>query len=373
MGKKIQIGKSVDGRPPLPFLVSRERKDSLISQIVSGVERAVADGTLKAGHVLPSQEEIAAELGVSLRVVRIACGRLAGAGIIRPRPHLGSVVLPRKNKGWRGTVLVVMTTANEASYYQSTLIGEFRRRLAADRYNVVSVTGTRKANGVYDFRSLDSALGGDYDFALLMSDADLAADRIRSARLPFAAFARKDGSFVESARFTVTCDLSRAFSELIADVRRKGVSSVEIVDFERSECDGLMTGLRAAGIPVREWIIPVESGVITLEKVKKAAMDAFCERFGSGDGESPGLFVFSDDFVANGALLALAFCGVAIPDDVRVVTLSSKGNAPVYPRRIGFLEYDPVAYGRLVAERVLACLATGKSQGSLVLSPVYRP
>lgn len=359
--------------PVLPFLVSRERKGSLISQIVSGVERAVAAGTLKAGCVLPSQEEIAAELGVSLRVVRIACGRLADAGVIRARPHLGSVVLPRKNKGWRGTVLVVMTSVNEASYYQSTLLGELRRRLAVDRYNVVSVTGTRKANGVYDFRSLDSALGGDYDFAFLMSDADLAADRIRSARLPFAAFARKDGSRVESARFTVTCDLTRAFADLIADVRRKGVSSVEIVDFERSGCEELMTGLRKAGISVREWVIPVESGVITLEKVKKAAMDAFCERFGSSDGEPPGLFVFSDDFVANGALLALAFCGVAVPDDVRVVTLSSKGNAPIYPKRIGFLEYDPVAYGRLVAERVLACLATGKSQGSLVLSPVYKP
>lgn len=355
----------------LPFTVDRNCRGSLISQIVSGIEHSIETGLLRPGDALPSQEEIAAALNVSIRVVRIACGRLVASGVIRSRPRVGSVVLPRRRSDWRGSVLIVMTSANESSYYQSSFIGEVRRLLTSAGYNAVSASGVRKGNGIYDFRSLDGVLGGHYDFALLMPDTDLALPRIIASGIPFAAFSR-DRNPIPSAALTFRTDVSGAVSSLVGQMTRLGVRSVEIVDFEQPEFTGFSTALRKAGMGVREWMIPLGGGAVTLEKVTKAAMSAFSERFAAG-GELPDLFVFTDDFVARGALLAFAFHQIRIPDDVRVVTLSSRGNAPVYPQHIGRVEHDPVGYGRLVADRILAYLERGGVQKSVVLEPVFRP
>ena len=44
----------------------------------------------------------------------------------------------------------------------------------------------------------------------------------------------------------------------------------------------------------------------------------------------PDLFFFLDDYVAKGALMALAASGVRIPEGVKVIVFANKGNGPVY-------------------------------------------
>jgi DNA-binding LacI/PurR family transcriptional regulator len=73
----------------------------------------------------------------------------------------------------------------------------------------------------------------------------------------------------------------------------------------------------------------------------------------------PELFIFTDDYVAQGALMALALAGVRLPDDVAVVTHSNKGITPIWEKPLARLEMDPTAHARAVADAVVDYLDTG--------------
>ena len=103
-------------------------------------------------------------------------------------------------------------------------------------------------------------------------------------------------------------------------------------------------------------------------------MEAFASRLSKGTDWMPDLFVFSDDdILASGCLMALAYAGVRVPEDVRVVTLSNKGLGPVYPRTLARLEIDPASYGDLVARYVHSILSDRHGAESPTLASTYVP
>ena len=83
--------------------VSRERPGTLRSQVESDLRTAVRDGSLRAGVALPSTRDLAAQLGISRKVIVDAYAQLAAEGYLtmrqgaRPRVASGEIVRTAEN------------------------------------------------------------------------------------------------------------------------------------------------------------------------------------------------------------------------------------------------------------------------------------
>ena len=75
----------------------------------------------------------------------------------------------------------------------------------------------------------------------------------------------------------------------------------------------------------------------------------------------PDVIIFDDDYLAVGGIAALLEQGLRIPHDVRVVTYSNTGNAPIIGVSLARIENDPAAYGDAVANYVLNLLTGHRS------------
>ncbi len=84
-------------------------------------------------------------------------------------------------------------------------------------------------------------------------------------------------------------------------------------------------------------------------------------------GRLPDVLLFTDDHLAQGAVLALMEHGVRVPEDVRVVTHSNRGLGPFWTKPFTRLEMDPVAHGAKIADAILAYLRTRRLPAGIVL------
>ena len=87
----------------------------------------------------------------------------------------------------------------------------------------------------------------------------------------------------------------------------------------------------------------------------------------------PDLFIFTDDYLAQGALIALAVAGVRIPEDVAVVTHANKGLGPVWDKPLSRLEMDAASHADAVSRALADYLKTGVHPPELDLGSVYKP
>lgn len=76
--------------------VGRGRDKWLHEQVAEVIELAVASGELRPGQMLPSEQEIVFQAGVSRWAVRRAIAVLRDRGTIYSRAHMGSFVAERK-------------------------------------------------------------------------------------------------------------------------------------------------------------------------------------------------------------------------------------------------------------------------------------
>ena len=78
----------------------------LYRQIAENLEREIADGTYAPGSRIPTEFELAADLGVSRVTVRKALSELSGKGLITRRSGKGSFVSEKKlQRGISGSVI----------------------------------------------------------------------------------------------------------------------------------------------------------------------------------------------------------------------------------------------------------------------------
>ena len=69
------------------------------------------------------------------------------------------------------------------------------------------------------------------------------------------------------------------------------------------------------------------------------------------------MFLFDDDYLASGGLVALLEAGLRIPDDIRVATFCNRGDEPVMAVSFARIECDPTACADAAADYTLAVLA----------------
>lgn len=76
--------------------VGRGRDKWLHEQVAEVIEQAVASGEMRPGQMLPSEQEIVHQAGVSRWTARRAIVLLREKGVIYSRAHLGSFIAERK-------------------------------------------------------------------------------------------------------------------------------------------------------------------------------------------------------------------------------------------------------------------------------------
>ena len=354
------------------FSIDRTRRGDLAKQIAAGLRTAIETGYYKPGDILPPVRALAEILGVSMGIAVQAVVELREEGLISPRPCIGSVVCAKDVQLWKGHVLLVMR-GDYGAYYSNVFTGVIREKLIKEGYLVSTVATPFVAGKRPDTAALSAALRQSVDLAVLVFD-NLAIERCVAASGVKFILVGNRASKAKTCVASVTYNRAAAADEFVPELAKEGVRTLMEVGAEdftdaksAAECEGLRYSV---------WNIPAKDKGVQPEATEQAAMEAFAKRLSKGRSWLPDAFYFSDDYVASGALKALVAAEVKIPDDVRVVSWSNRGNGPVFPFPLMLAQIDPQSDGCAVAETALACLDARRAQtgkaSDLVIGPTFR-
>lgn len=356
----------------VPFAIDRKSADGLAEQMTNLLRQAIVSGYYKAGDVLPTILEWSKLLKVSIRVPEAAVSMLVKEGLITARKRYGCVVSARRNSVWIGRVLAIVPDGDHV-YDQNVLVGRLRTRLSAEGYMFTQVTVVRGSNGRYACAQLDHELRMKPDIALLIGNRDELEARLSRSGVSFGVIGAKRCTF-PNAVVNMIWDAETAVADFVAHCVRAGVKRVMQVTKASGRNFDARQALSAAGVKAEEWATPVMTKFGRAEGTQRGAMHAFRRRFEKeGRDWLPDLILFTDDYVAAGALPSLLMAGVRIPEDVRVVSLSNRGLGPVYPMDLTRMENDGAQQGEAFADAVVAFLDHRKCRNPLGVGLVYVP
>ena len=109
----------------MKFHIDTSGKDPIYKQLVSQVERGVREGRLPVGELLPSMNELAAQMDISRETVKKAYGILVDKGLIVPKQGKGFFAADPESGG-RPHVLFLI---DKFSVYKQILFNAFAERL----------------------------------------------------------------------------------------------------------------------------------------------------------------------------------------------------------------------------------------------------
>lgn len=347
------------------------RKTPRSMRLASALKDSILRGKWKPGDVLPSIREIAAMAGTSVKVSRRALDILSAEGWTRPRRGIGSEVVDRGAAPHeKGRVLIYMRETGY-SYYCGVFLSTFERRLRTAGYGVVPIhaAGRSEASAV---RHLAAALEEHWSLVILMGGGSEPRSLVAEAGYPFVLIgdgaplrvpqALLNSSFV--GRLEIRSD--RALPAFLRECVRRKVSSVVQFKYAEGAFDVAFM-LTHAGIAVDTVTIPRTSSPKEVSRASMAMMRRIVAR-----RELPDLVLFTDDCIAQGALIELAASGVAIPGDVMVVTHANKGSGPVWTKPLSRLEMDATSHARTIASAVIDYLRKGVFPSDLEIGSVWK-
>ena len=299
-------------------------------------------------------------LGVSVRAIRGAVAKLAEEGLVVLSHKSGCVVQSSGARVWRGRVLYVGLESAQNSYYESSFLLAFRRRLATLNILLDIVTFSHDENGGLRDRDLSEALLRPIDVVVLGSSDRDVCKIVSASKLPFLWMCHEWPGRFRPAHCVAKLEnpFGSAIDAFVGHCVEAHVGHVvQFIPFEYSPLPGIDRALRDVGIQVRS--IRIGLGEERPEKhaasIRHRSMQKVLEAFKTGKIKKSDLLLFRDDGVALGGLVALLHLGVDVPGSVKVVTLSNRGDEPVYPKALSCLQYDPFRLGETVADRVDAC------------------
>ena len=332
----------------IPFKIDRNARENLPEQLANGFRQAILGGYYKPGERLPSFTQMVDELGVSIRTPRDAMKILLDANLVRSRPRIGCEVLARDERIWKGQVVVVVNAAYEGSYYVSVLIGAIRKAMVAAGYSFRSVTVDVGPRGRLDFAQLDAVLSGPLSYVIAVYPDDRLAKRILKSGKPALAYVDvQSGGGLGTIRFAG----ARNMISIARKIQKAGVRKIVVAEYSRMPLFDQIC--KKAGLALEHLTVRPKEGPRYLGSLKERAMDVVVRRFAEKK-DLPDLLLFTDDYVAFGGLVGLATCGIRIPDEMRILTLSNVGFEPVFPVPLAQIRIDPRANGASIAAKVLA-------------------
>ena len=346
------------------FSSSGNGAEPLAAQVYSFVKHEIASGRLKAGETLPAIKDIAAATGLTFRMARGVVERLAREKYVRSRPRVGTVVMPRDIHIVRGRVLFALPDVDASSYHATQIADALRRKLSTEGFALTTVVFPNDMRRSLSFFS--NELSNSPDLVVVLYAPPHVRACLRDAGVKCVFLYGSDPGATAGAWIRFSPD--EAIASFAEHCRRVGISNVMQVRFDGNETPDAAPALSAVGIK-SEWTVVSRLDVLgRYEGIKRSTYDTFIEmplrRF-------PELFLFWDDFVAQGALLSFMKRGIRVPDDVKVVTLSNRGLGPVYPEPLTRIECDAAAAGEKVADFVLSILEKGRTPKTPVIAPQY--
>lgn len=351
----------------VPFTIDRSQWGSLIDQMTDGLRRAIHTGFYRPGDKLPSVRELVARFGVSNRVPVAAIKRLCEEGLIEAAPRNGCIVRHARMPHWKGHVMCIVASG-DFSFGTAMKVERIREAVFRANYLFTQVTVPRRKTGQLDMGVLDYHLRQPVDMAVLFGAEKCIRARLVKANVPFVHVEGMEGGLCISA---YQYDLDEAFRAFASACRDCGVKRIVRVVKFAGQLNRLADVLSAAGVESEEWnLAPKRQGEGRLEILRDTSFRAFSARLSEGKEWLPDAFVFTDDYLATGAVVALLEAGVRVHDDVRIATQAYRGNRPIIPNVFGCFEYDPFRVGDMIAEDVVARL-NGETRPASTVIPVH--
>ena len=364
----------------IPFSVNRNDMRPLFNQVVDGIREAIISGYYVPGDKIPTSRELCPLLGVSRIVTQAALEQLVSEGLVVSRPRVGTVVLDRGAKQWRGHVVLVYEKGDN-TYLKTMLASVVQDALTEEGYVFSEAIVSSPKDGSCDFSRLDAALSRSVDLVMVWCHRPKIYAYLAKREIPYVVFGEKEEK-PATAIGAIHFDYDLAMPDFAAVCKVVGVKEVVQVYWHQLMCD-VAPAMRKIGIRVKKIKVPVDESEGRLIGVKRAGRKAFERLVANGRialprgrsacaaARSPQAFFIADDYLAEGALLALSYSGVRLPEDLRFATFANAGLGPDYVRPLSRMELDPFATGRTVADAIVGYLKTGSFPANITVGPKW--
>ena len=350
------------------IVLDMHRSMPLSMQLAAALKNDIVRGIWKPGDVLPTIRELAQTCAkTSTKTARRALEILAAEGWTMPKRGVGSVVVERGMDVREQGRILICGYGMGYSYYPMKFMFLLGQRLRTQGYGMHSIVGKRSDR--VELRRLAAVLKERWSLVLIMGSGAEERKLVAESGRPFALVGNGAPLPRFSApscigRFEIRC--GKAIPEFIRECVRRRIARVIQFKYMEGAFD-VAWYLAQAGVVVETVNIPSKS---SLEGVVRTSFATMCQVVAKRN--LPGLFLFTDDYVAQGALLALALAGIRIPEDVAVVTHANKGLGPVWAKPLSRMEMDPSAHARAVASAVIGYLKSGEPPPDLDLGSVWK-
>ena len=324
----------------------------------------IAYGRIKAGERFPTIKELADASGLTFRIARGVVEQLSREGYVRSRPRVGTVVLKRDVMTVRGRVLFVLPDVDACSYHVTMIADALRHRLGAAGYAFSTVVFSQDERIGLSF--LKHELVRTPDVAIVIYGTRPVRKCLRDAGVK-SVFIYGEPPAKDEGRW-IRFSAEEAIGNFVRHCVRAGVKRVMQVRFEGNETPDAGAALAEKGVKCGWTTVPRMDGLGRYEGIERSAYNVFLGLPRTG---FPDVFLFWDDFVAQGALTAFLERGLRIPGDIKVVTLSNRGLGPVYSEALTRFECDASETGEKVAAFALALLAKGRLPPPPAIEPHY--
>ena len=346
------------------FRYKPDGSTSLADALCGFIKDEIAYGRIRAGEPIPTIKDLAKASGLTFRVARGVVERLAREGYVRSRPRVGTVVLSHGVRALCGRVLFVLPDVDACSYHVTMIADALRNRLGAAGYAFSTVVFSHDDRVGLTF--LKHELVRAPDVAIVIYGTAPVRNCLREAGVK-SVFIYGDPPKKDEGRW-IRFSAEEAIGNFVRHCVRAGVKRVTQVRFEGNATPDAHAALADRKIKSGWMTVPRMDGLGRYEGIERSAYNMFMSLPRTS---FPDVFLFWDDFVAQGALTAFLGRGLRIPGDIKVVSLSNRGLGPVYSESLTRFECDAAEAGEKVAAFALALLAKGRLPPPPAITPHY--
>ena len=349
--------------------MDRKSDVPLTDQLLARLKEAIVRGWCRSGDALPGIVELAAAAGVSEKVSRTALRRLSDDGWVKTRRHVGSVVLARTGNVVRWRVLFFSHNPYFC-YYTDRLVSDLRTRLMREKGGVSTIAISR-CRGKNSYLQLEELLKERWDLILENGNDATSRKLIEDSGWPFVVIdydTQTAPSDAANCIGLVKFSSGLAAKDFVLSCARRNVRSVVQLQCNVGAFD-VAERLRIMDVEVRTERTSAGLDPEGVAKESYAIIDGW---FRNGRPRLSDVILFTDDYLAQGGMLALRRHGVRIPEDVSVVSFVNKGHLPIWDQPLTRLEMDPITHGAALAKAVRTYLHGKPFPDGIVLGTVWK-
>ena len=327
-------------------------------RIADVLKDELSTGKWKVGAKLPSVDDLCARFGTGGFAVRRAVRKLRDEGLVVLKRHVGACVTAKASCAWKGRVAFV-AVGTPGSYFIHKLSVGLAERFRQDGWDLTSIFLETPKDSASNVDLVARLAANDISFAIFYCSEWQFVEVFDHANVPYVVlngFARD----YPNARAVIREETRTCYGELIRSLRARHLNTVLEVDFERITDLSFKLQFFKAGINVQRLFCKWDySNPLRLIDVKRCGHAAVADYFAGERHRKhpPDVILFDDDYLAEGGIVALLEAGLRIPEDIKVVSFSNRGNEPILGVSLARIENDPYTYGDAVAGYVLKLLS----------------